>query len=396
MKYFITILFATLFISIGCAAQIFRKEDTVVVFRTFSEYNNGLTKEMLFKKGYKISWVDSLGISHKSVIENIKPEFLLLDADTIYPGDIKAINSSGPPSFFPPNNSSNMAVIVDTGKRFQVMTFIEFEKLTKTKAITFAQNQNDPFYKHISAEKYAADMDKKIQRRRKMFAAIDTCPLHYGIKTNLVWDLVNEINLSFEIPVKRSLCIDVGAGILYATTNKYDGNFASVLTELLHFRGNHLNFFDHSYINRKGFSLDVISKFFLSKKKHLYIGPQLCFRYYNYKNKWVWLDADGSDYYHVSWEALQSEKSAAVQLNAMVGVQTPQIKRFIFDAFISVGIMYRGGMVSRSVLQTDYHEGSVLDYCDPHEEIKGGGITPSVLLGFKIGYRFGKARLFGK
>jgi hypothetical protein len=211
----------------------------------------------------------------------------------------------------------------------------------------------------------------------------------------LVWDLVNEINISVELPVKRSFCIDVGAGILYAKPDADPRDFASVMTEVFRFRGRHPGIFDHSYINRRGFSFEVIPKFFPSKKKHLYIGPQLCFRYYYYKDKWVWLNASGSDYYHRSFYATQSEKSAVVQLNAMIGVQTPQIKRFIFDAFISVGMMYRGGVVRRSFEASYSSGGSYSNYYDPPKELTGSSVSVSVLVGFKIGWRFGKAKLYG-
>ncbi|HQI70091.1 MAG TPA: hypothetical protein PLT47_05025, partial [Bacteroidales bacterium] len=141
--------------------------------------------------------------------------------------------------------------------------------------------------------------------------------------------------------------------------------------------------------------VEMIPKFFLTKKKHLYLGPQLYVRYHYYKNEWIFVNADGSDYYHRRFEALQSEKSATVQLNALFGVQSPQIKRFIFDAFVSLGIMYRGGVITRTQEVTYYHEGSRRDFYDPPLEYTGGGIMLSGQIGIRIGWRFGKAKLYG-
>jgi hypothetical protein len=373
-------------------AQPFKKNDTLVVFKALPVPGT-VTKYFPFKKGNKISWVDRNDSLHKSTISKITANYLVVNKDTIFPVDIKSVFISGPLCFMP-YQTQNMSISLesDTIRRFNVMSYLEFEKLTKTEVIIKAKENNDPFYKHVSAEKYAADMDKKIQRRKKMLADLDTCPLHYGIKTNLVRDLTNEINIYFELPLKRNFCIDVGAGVLYAKpdANRYD--FASVVSDLNQIRNRNLFWFDHSYINRRGFTFEIISKFFLTRKKHLYLGPQLGFKYYHYNDKWIWLNADGSDYYHISFYAFQSEKSAAVNLNAIFGVQTPQIKKFLFDAFFSKGMTYRGGVVNRKIDKAYYHEWTTTDYYDPPEEIKGGGVELSVQMGFRIGWRFAKAK----
>jgi len=386
----LSIIFSFCFISI---AQHFRGEDTVVVFRA-TTVPGSLNKYFPFKNGNELSWVDSNGISHKSKITKIAAEHLLSDSDTIYPAEVKELLLSGPLVFVPGEKKhKNIPVETDSSRRFRVMTTLEFEKLAKTEFIIKAQQNNDPFYKHISPEKYAADMDQKNYRRRSMFAALDTCPVHFGIKTNLIRDLTNEINLYVELPVKRSFCIDLGAGILYSTPDPKPYHLAGFLTDLVLIRNRNLPSFDHSYLYRKGFTFELIPKFFLSKKKHLYLGPQLGFHYYYYKDKWIFLNADGSDYYHVSYYAFQSEKSIAINLNALVGVQTPQIKRFIFDAFFSIGATYRGGIVSRSIRKEYYHEWTKTFYFDPPIEFNPDGFELSVQLGFKIGYRFGKAKL---
>ncbi len=396
MKNYLILLIVVLFISASTSAQPYKNEDTVVVFQTSTPVPGMINKYLLFKEGNEFGWVDSNYILHKSKISKITAGFLLVDADTVFPADVKSLVLSGPAAFMPSKNQERtVPVKSDTIQSFRVMSYQEFEKLSKTEFIIEAKQHNDPFYKHISAEKYAADMDKKIQRRKNMFAALDTCPLRYGISTNLVRDLTNEINLNFELPVKRSFCLEFGAGILYAKPGASRYDFASFLTRLTNIRGRHITMFDQSYLYRKGFSLEVIPKFFLSKKKHLYLGPQLGFHYYYYIDKYIFLDADGSDYYHRSFYAIQSEKSTAVNLNMIFGVQTPQIKRFLFDAFFSIGMMYRGGVVSRSADILYLHEGSVKDYYDPPKVLKGGGFFLSVQLGFKIGWRFGKAKLYG-
>jgi len=377
-------------------AQPFKNEDTVVVFQASTPVPGKISKYIIFKKGNVFAWVDRNDISHKSKISKITAGFLLVGADTVFPADIKSLVLSGPAAIMLSEKQMMIAAEQsDSRPYFSVMSYLEFEKLSKTEIIVEAKEHYDPLYKHVSAEKYAADMDKKIQRRKNMFAALDTCPMHYGIKTNLVRDLVNEINLNFELPIKRNLCLDMGVGIWYAKPDASRYDFAYFLTTLTNIRGRHITMFDQSYLYRKGFSLEVIPKFFLSKKKHLYFGPQLGFHYYYYTDKLIFLDADGSDYYHVSFYAIQSEKSAAVNLNAIIGVQTPQIKKFLFDAFFSIGMMYRGGVVSRSEDILYLHEGSVKDYYDPPLKLKDGGIFLSVQLGFRIGWRFGKAKLFG-
>ncbi len=396
MKKSILFLLLILFFTSLSTAQPFKNGDTVVVFQASTPVPGKISKYIIFKKGNVFTWVDHNDISHKSKISKITAGFLLLGADTVFPADVKSLVLSGPSAIM----LSDKQMMISSEQSdsllyFSVMSYLEFEKLSKTEFIKEAKEHNDPFYKHVSAEKYAADMDEKIQRSKNMFAALDTCPLHYGIKTNLVRDLVNEINLNFELPIKRNLCLDMGAGIWYAKPDASRYDFAYFLTTLTNIRGRHITMFDQSYLYRKGFSLEVIPKIFLSKKKHLYLGPQLGFHYYYYTDKLIFLNADGSDYYHRSFYAIQSEKSAAVNLNAIIGVQTPQIKKFLFDAFFSIGMMYRGGVVSRSAYIVYHHEGSVKDYYNPPLELKDGGIFLSVQLGFRIGWRFGKAKLYG-
>jgi hypothetical protein len=289
-------------------------------------------------------------------------------------------------------------VIFDSTGLFKVMSYYDFRILIKTISYSnTAQHIFNPFSKNISSERYTAGLERKRQHRIEHFAALDTCPLHYGIKTNLVKDLINEINLSFEIPVKRNLCIDVGVGILYTRSNSNTLGYDEAFAQFQFFKSDNQFWFDHSYYNRKGFGLEVIPKFFISKKRNLYIGPQLCYRYYNYQNKWVFNFDEGSDYYHREHYSFQSEKSSAVQLNAMFGVQTPQIKKFLFDAFISFGFMYRGGTVSRTIEKTvGHYYGTHIEIFDPPKTFSGGGFSLSGQIGLRLGFRFGKAKLWDR
>lgn len=130
-------------------------------------------------------------------------------------------------------------------------------------------------------------MARAKQRRIEMFAALDTCPLHYGLKTNLVRTFINEFNLTVELPIRRNFSVDLGLGVLYSNPKANEYNFAYFFSDLTRMRGRNLCYFDHSYLIRKGFTFEVIPKFFLSEKKQLYLGPQLCVRYYYYKDKWI-------------------------------------------------------------------------------------------------------------
>ena len=398
MKKNVLFLLLMLFFLSLSTAQPFKNEDTVVVFQVaFETWNGTINQYVPYKIKNMVNWVDQQNIRHKSRISKINPGFLMLDTAIVYPDDIKGVSLQQPFGLMPSQPQMISIVIPDSSGKFRVMTFMDFEIISKKDVLASSkQNQSkNPFFNNVNSEKYIADLERKKQRRIAMFAALDICPLRYGISTNLVRDLTNEINLNFELPVKRSFCLEFGAGILYAKPGASRYDFASFLTTLTNIRGRHITMFDQSYLNRKGFSLEVIPKFFLSKKKHLYLGPQLGFHYYYYIDKYIFLDADGSDYYHRSFYAIQSEKSTAVNLNMIFGVQTPQIKRFLFNAFFSIGMMYRGGVVSRSVDILYLHEGSVKDYYDPPLKLKDGGIFLSVQLGFRIGWRFGKAKLYG-
>jgi hypothetical protein len=399
MKNHVIFLIAVLFINTASLAQRFKQEDTVVVFQVAYETGNGTSIHYLpYKIKNVINWVDQQNVQHKSVLRKINPGFLMLDTAIVYPADIKGVSMAPPFGFFPSQPQMTSNVIPDSSGIFRVMTFMDFEILSK-KAVLASSQQNhnrNPFFNNIDREKEIAGLEKQKQRRIAMFAALDTCPVHYGISTNLVRDLTNEINLNFELPVKRSFCLEFGAGILYATPDPKACHFAGLLSENFRIRDRNLSSFDHSYLFRKGFTFEVIPKFFLSKKKHLYLGPQLGFHYYYYNDKRIWLNAAGSDDYHVALYALQSEKSAAVNLNFMLGVQTPMIKRFLFDAFFSIGMTYRGGVVTRKMNITYYgYGGSHTDFFDPPQMLKVQGWELSVQLGFKIGWRFGKAKLSG-
>jgi len=398
MKNHVIFLIAVLFINTASSAQRFKQEDTVVVLQVARETGNGTSDHYLpYKIKNVINWVDQQNVRHKSVLRKINPGFLMLDTAIVYPTDIKGVSMAPPFGFMPSQPQMISNVIPDSSGKFLVMTFMDFEILSK-KAVLASSQQNqsrNPFFNNVNSEKEIADLEKQKQRRISMFAALDTCPVHYGISTNLVRDLTNEINLNFELPVKRSFCLEFGAGILYATPDPKACHFAGLLSEKFRIRNRNLSSFDHSYLFRKGFSLEVIPKFFLSKKKHLYLGPQLGFHYYYYSDKLIWLNADGSDYYHRSFYALQSEKSAAVNLNFLLGVQTPQIKKFLFDAFFSIGMTYRGGIVTRSLEMSYGSSGSHTDFLDPPQMLKVQGWELSVQLGFKIGWRFGKAKLYG-
>lgn len=399
MKNYFIFLIAALMIHTTVSAQRFKQEDTVVVFRVAFENGNGTSDHYLpYKVKNVINWVDLQNVRHKSVLRQINPGFLRLDNNIVYPSDIYGISMQPPFGFMPSQPQLLSNVIPDSSGKFLVMTFMDFEILSKKEVLGSSQQNpaKNPFFKTMDSDKYITDLEKRKQRRIAMFAALDTCPLHYGISTNLVWDLTNEINLNFELPVKRSFCIEFGAGILYATPDPKSYHFAGLLSKMFRIRDRNLSSFDHSYLFRKGFSLEVNPKFFLTKKKHLYLGPQLGFHYYYYSDKRIWINADGSDDYHRAFYALQSEKSAAVNLNFLLGVQTPQIKDFLFDAFFSIGMTYRGGVVTRKMDITYYgYGGSSTEFYDPPQIIKRGGWELSVQLGFKVGWRFGKAKLYG-
>jgi|GEM_PF-1451194 len=395
MKNYFIFLIAFLFFYTGATAQGFKKEDTVVVFQISIETRTGNIHQYLpYKKKGVIHWVDNQNIRHKSVIHKMNSRFLMLDSALVYPSDIRSVAAPQPfPNTpFPLNNPYTL--IPDSSNEFSIMTYYDYIILNKITTLSNTQRNNDPFHGAISPEKYSADLERKKQRRIEMFAALDSCPMHYGIKTNLVRDLINEINLTFELPVKRNFTIDLGVGVLYTSPGAPRNSFSYVISDITRMRGRNLCYFDHSYLIRKGFTFEVIPKFFLSKKKHLYLGPQLCVRYYTYKDKWIFVNADGSDYYHTSSYSFQSEKSTAVQLNAIFGTQTPQIKRFVFDAFVSFGVMYRGGVVSQSIGKTYYHEWTTTDNYDPPREFKDGGFSLSAQIGFKVGWRFGRAKLY--
>jgi len=382
MKNYFIFLIAVLFIITASSAQRFKQEDTVVVFQVAFETGNGTINQYVpYKIKNVVHWVDQQNTRHKSVIRKINPGFLMLDSVIVYPTDIKGVSMSSPFDFSPsqPQKSSN--VIPDSSGNFSIMTFNDFEIFSKKRYFASDLQNKDPFLRNLDSADYIAGLERKKQRRIAMFAAVDTCPLHYGISTNLVRNLTNEINLNIELPVKRSFCIEVGAGILYATPDPKPCHFAGALTDLVQIRNRNLASFDHSYLFRKGFTFEVIPKFFLSKKKHLYLGPQLGFRYYYYSDKLIWLNADGSDDYHRAFYASQSEKSAAVNLNILFGVQTPQIKKFLFDAFFSIGLTYRGGVVTRSADITYLgYGGASTDIFDPPQVFHEGGVELSVQL----------------
>jgi hypothetical protein len=59
--------------------------------------------------------------------------------------------------------------------------------------------------------------------------------------------------------------------------------------------------------------------------------------------------------------------------------------------------MYRGGIVSRSVEKTYLHYGGThTENYDPPQSFKGGNFSLSGQIGFRLGFRFGKAKLYAK
>jgi hypothetical protein len=390
------LLLAVMCICTSLSAQHFRQDDTVVVFKlTIGSFNGMIQKYIPYKIQNTVKWSDKQNIVHKSVLRRINSGYLLLDTTKVYPAEIAGLDISPSPGFFPSQTQTAIPLIPDSSGQFNIMSYDDFRILIKTKSYTFrTQHIHDPLYKSISPEKYEAKLEQEKQHRLGRLAALDTCPLHYGIKTNLLKDLTNEINLSFEMPVKRSFCIDVGVGIIYSGTVSSTPFADEAFAQFKWLKSANQFWFDHSFYNRKGFSLEVIPKFFLSKKKQLYVGPQLCFRYFHYQDKWVFNFDDGSDYYHRDYFSFQTEKSASAQLNAIFGVQTPQIKKFVFDAFVSFGFMYRGGIVYKSIEKTYYHEGTRIEYYDPALIFKGGGFSLSGQIGLRMGFRFGKAKLY--
>jgi hypothetical protein len=390
----ITILCFSTFLS----AQRFRPEDTVVVFKLNIKTQNGMViKNVPYKTGKKLRWTDKQNMVHKSVLRGINAHYLLLDTTRVFTSDINALVMTHFPISSRYALRKTRPVTFDSNGLFNIMNYYDFHILLKKNSFSGLTQAPNPFYKNISSEQYAVLLERKKQRRIEHFAALDTCPLHYGIKINLVKDLINEINLSVEVPVTRSFCIDVGGGIFYtrsdSKSDSYDRAFAQfpVLKEKNQF------WFDHSYYNRQGFGIEVMPKFFLLKRKLLFIGPQLCFNYYQYQNKWVFINDEPDEYYYTTNYAYQSEKSAAVHLNVIFGVQTPPIKKFLFDAFISFGFMYRGGTVSRTIERSEVKNyGTILTNYDPSKTFKGGGFSLSGQIGLRLGLRFGKAKLFAK
>ncbi len=394
-KYLIGLLFISGMCDLSFA-QNWNNWDTVLVFHTTYK-SRGKTNEHDFayiKKG-RIQWVDKHNVKHKSVVQAMNSDFLMLDTFKVYPSDIIGLSKmlqSGP---FPSFSKTSFTVVPDSTGEFIFMSFEDYEKHADRLLAISNPPPNKPFAPHITSQQYDSILEKKEQRRNAIFAALDTCPVHYGIKTNIVRDLTNEINLIFELPIKRNLCLDIGVGVLYAK-NRDGYDFATVLSAMKEgslWSGSRY-IFDHSFYNRKGFTLEAIPKFFLSKKKHLYVGPQLCFRYYYYDDRWSYVNENGSDYYRNISFAFQSERSASIQCNVIFGVQTPQIKKFVFDAFMSFGFMYRGGSVTRSIYKTQYSEGSHTEIYDPPHKYKGGNFSMSGQIGFRMGLRFGKAKLY--
>ncbi len=380
------------------SAQHFRLSDTIVVFKLDIGFLNGMTKQYIpFKTKSTVKWSDTQNVIHRSVIRGINSRYLVLDATRVYTSNIVGLDlSPSAPGFFPTQFQRAIPVIIDSSGRFNIMSYYDFRILLKTISYSAKPQQlRGPFFNKLSSERFTAHLQRKKQRRIERFAALDTCPLHYGIKTDLVRDLINEINLSIELPVKRSFCIDVGGGVLYTRPDANSGGYDRAFAQFGLLKSDNQFWFDHSYYNRKGFGLEVIPKFFITKNKNIYVGPQLGFRYYNYHDKWIFMGDDGSDDYYRAYYAYQSEKSASIQLNAIFGVQTPQIKRFLFDAFVSFGFMYRGGTVSRTIENTYFHYyGTKTDTYGPPLTFKGGGFSLAGQIGFRIGFRFAKAILF--
>jgi hypothetical protein len=390
------LLIVVLCISTFLSAQPFRKDDTVVVFKPAFEINNRIiVKYVPYKVKNTFQWFDSLNVRHKSVIRKINSHYLLLDTSRVSPSGISGLDLSPSLGLFPSQLQKSIPLITDSSGQFNIMTYYDFRILLKVNSYSVSPHHPDPFFRKVTTEQYRAALQRKKQRRIQHFAALDTCPLRYGIKTNLVRDLINEINLSIELPVTRRLCIDVGAGILYTSLNYNTLGYDEAFAQFRFLKSSNQFCFDHSYYNRKGFGIEVIPKFFISKKKILYLGPQLCFRYYHYQNKWVFLHDEGGDDYHRDIYAFQSEKSTAVHLNAMFGVQTPPIKIFLFDAFVSFGVMYRSGMVSCTIEKTIHHYyGTHIVNYDPPKTFDGGGFSLSGQIGLRMGFRFGKAKLY--
>jgi len=393
------LLITLIFFSSLLSAQHIRLDDTVVVFKLdIGRYNGTAKQYMPYTLQNTVKWSDKQNVIHRSVLRRINSGYLLLDTTKVYPSDMTGLALAPSPGFFPSQSQKAIPLISDSNGRFDIMSYYDFRILIQTTSYTSrSQNIHDPLYKSISPEKYTAILERRKQHRLERMAALDTCPLHYGIKTNLLKDLINEINLSFELPVKRNLCIDVGAGILYTRSGTNTLGYDEAFAQFRWCKSPNQFWFDHSFYNRKGFGLEVIPKFFLTRKKTLYLGPQLSFHYFTYQDKWVFNFDEGSDDYHREHYAYQSEKSESLQVNAMFGVQTPQIKKFLFDAFISFGFMYRGGSVSRSVEKIyGHYMGTHIDNFDPPKTFKGGGFSLSAQIGMRFGFRFGKAEIRSK
>ena len=86
----------------------------------------------------------------------------------------------------------------------------------------------------------------------------------------------------------------------------------------------------------------------------------------------------------------QSENSHAIQLHALFGLQTPQYKKFIIDAFFGVGVMYRTGTFTRTKYVIAPNPDPDID---PPLVATVSRVTASAVVGLKIGYRFGKPKI---
>lgn len=391
MKKVLLFIFICFQVAFYSNAQHFSKDDTVVVFHVSRDFVvNRYIEYIPFKKYQTLQWVDDKNMTHSGEITEIKSTYLMIGSDTVRPAMLKGLMVSS--GMFPMSANKNISYIIyDSSYNFNVMRYIDFTIIDRPNRVSMMPRS--PMFEQKSSAVYKQELTISRDKRDKRLAALDTCPLHYGIKTNFLRDVINEINLSFEMPVKRNICIDFGAGLLYAKNNPARYDFSNQLSSISEIKSNTYYWFDHSYYNRKGFTLDATAKFFLSKFKNLYLGPQVNYRYYYYDHKWIYVNANGSDYYYEETHAVQSERSSSIHLNLVLGMQNPMIKRFIFDSYIAIGVMYRNGNVHRYLTRTYLHEGSYYEYYDPYETFKGGSFSPSFSIGIKIGYRFGKLRL---
>jgi hypothetical protein len=398
MKRFI--LFVFLFPFAVCSFAQRLKTDTVFVFAVCNQDKSDTLNFRYVPKGSKVSWWDNKNNCHIAKCNGLGYDYIILDTAKISLSNILflstiAVFREGKDTLQKDQSSYPYVFNVDCGHK--AMTLFEFEKLKRwleyRNEMKTGRSKGIPFQFPGSNTNKDLITEKHEKLERKIAASnrdVDTLPKYYGLKTNFVKNLLNEVNVTFELPIRKNITLDFGLGILYQTSNGYASHglisVCNYLSSSFVFSGK-LNGLDHSYNNRKGFTIEFTPKYFPGKRRFGYLAPQFCYRFYNYHDRDILID-EGDDYRFCRGH--QKETSHAFQLQAVIGLQTPSHKRFAIDAFFGLGAMYRYGKYTRESLQWD--NGPEHLYDPPVSEIVSK-FSVSFVIGLKIGYRFGKHRI---